>query len=103
MNALMTIAWATIAAVAAWGLTLIHANADMARLQAERRKEVKHWQAEAARARAHAAQLAQDAATWTAGCRQGREDVMTIMPLFVAAHRRLTESHQAAADLADSA
>ena len=103
MNTLMTIAWATIAAVAAWGMTLAHANAAIGRLQDERRKEVKLWQAETARARAHAAQLAQDAAAWTAGCKQGREDVMTIMPLLVAAQQRLTDSHQATADLADSA
>lgn len=103
MNTLMTIAWAIIAAVAAWGLTLAHANVAIGRLQAERRKEVKHWQAEAARARAHAAQLALDSAAWTAGCKQGREDVMTIMPLLVAAQQRLTDSHQATADLADSA
>ena len=103
MNTLMTIAWATIAAVAAWGMTLAHANAAIGRLQAERRKEIKLWQAEVARARAHAAQLAQDAAAWAAGCKQGREDVMTIMPLLVAAHQRLTEPNQAAADLADTA
>jgi hypothetical protein len=103
VNTLMTIAWAIIAAVAAWGMTLAHAHADIARLQAERRKEVKLWQAEAARARAHAAQLAQDAAAWAAGLKQGREDVMTIMPLLVVAHQRLTESHRAAADMADSA
>ena len=103
MNTLMTIAWATIAAVAAWGMTLAHANAAIGRLQAERRKEIKHWQTEAARARAHAAQLAQAAAAWTAGCKQGREDVMTIMPLLVAAHQRLMERQRTAADMADSA
>ena len=103
MNTLATIAWATIAAVAAWGLTLAHATTAINRLKAERRKEVKHWQTEAARARAHAAQLALDSAAWAAGCKQGREDVMTIMPLLVAAQQRLTDSHQATADLADSA
>ena len=103
MSTLATIAWSTIAAVAAWGLTLAYATAAISRLQAERRKEVKHWQAEAIRARAHAAQLAQDTAAWAAGCKQGREDVMTIMPLLVAAHQRLMERQRAAADMADSA
>jgi hypothetical protein len=102
MNGLMTIAWAIFAAATAWGLTLAHATATINRLQAARRKEVRHWQDEAARARAHAAQLAQDAAAWAAGCKQGREDVITIMPLLVAAHQRLTEPRQAAGGMADS-
>lgn len=102
MNALTTIAWATLAAVVAWGLTLAHATAAIARLKSELRKEVRHWQAEAARARAHAALLAQDAATWAAGCKQGREDVIAIMPLLVAAHQQLMEPRRAAGDMADT-
>jgi hypothetical protein len=101
MNGLTTIAWAILAAATAWGLTLAHATATINRLQAARRKELRHWQDEAARARAHAAQLAQDAAAWAAGCKQGREDVMTIMPLLVAA-QRLIEPRRAAGDMADS-
>src|ERR1022692_600105 len=68
VSTLATIAWSTIAAVAAWGLT-----------------------------------LAYDTAAWAAGCKQGREDVMMIMPLLVAAHQRLMERQRAAADMADSA
>ena len=101
MNGLMTIAWAILAAATAWGLTLAHATATINRLQATRRKELRHWKDEAARARAHAAQLAQDAAAWAAGCKQGREDVMTIMPLLVAA-QRLIEPRRAAGDMTDS-
>jgi hypothetical protein len=102
MNVLMTILWAIIAAVTAWGITLIHATAAIARLQAERRIEVRHWQAEAARAKAHAALLAQDAATWAAGYKQGREEVIAIMPLLAAAHQRLMEPSRAAGDMAGS-
>jgi hypothetical protein len=102
MNSLMTVAWAIFAAATAWGLTLAHATATINRLQAARRKEVRHWQDEAARARAHAAQLAQDAATWAAGYKQGREEVIAIMPLLAAAHQRLMEPGRVAGDMAES-
>ena len=102
MSILMTILWAIIAAVTAWGITLAHATAAIARLQAERRKEIRHWQGEAARAKAHAALLARDAATWSAGYKQGREEVIAIMPLLAAAHQRLMEPSRAAGDIAES-
>jgi hypothetical protein len=88
---LTTIAWAVVAAVAVWGITLRRASATIARLESEWRKELRHWQNDAARSRAHAAQLAQDAATWAAGCKQGRDDVITVVPLLVAAQERRPE------------
>jgi len=79
--------------VSAWGFTLARAaaqhsrlRAEMDRLQEELRKEIRHWQEEAARAKTHAAQAARDAATWAAGCKQGRDDVIAVMPMLVAAH-----------------
>jgi hypothetical protein len=101
MNALGTLAWAIIAAVTAWGLTLARASIAIARIEAACRKEIRHWQAEAARARAHAAQLAQDAATWSAGCKQGRDDVINIMPLLTAANERRMDLRRAAGDMTD--
>jgi hypothetical protein len=82
-----------MAAVSAWGFTLARASAqhsrlraEMGRLQEELHKEIRHWQEEAARAKSHAAQVARDAATWAAGCKQGREDVIAVVPMLVAAH-----------------
>jgi hypothetical protein len=89
----MVAALIIMAAVSAWGFTLARAamhhsrlRAEMARAQEEMRKEIRHWQAETARARSQAAQVARDAATWAAGCKQGRDDVIAVMPMLVAAH-----------------
>lgn len=78
--------------MAAWGCTLAYASAQQSGLREEAartletmRRKIRHWQDEAARARTHAAQLERDAETWAAGCRQGRDDVITIVPLLVAA------------------
>lgn len=93
MSALAVAALIIMAAVAAWGFTLARAaahhsrlRAEMARAQEEMRREIRHWQEEAARARSHAAQIARDTATWAAGCKQGRDDVIAVMPMLIAAH-----------------
>jgi hypothetical protein len=103
MNTLMTIAWAIIGAVLTWGLMLVHASAAIARLDAHWRKEVRHWQAETARARAYAAQLAQPAVTsgYKPGYQQGREYVVMTVPLLVPARGPLIEQHRAAVDITD--
>jgi hypothetical protein len=84
-----------MAAVAAWGFTMVRASvqhsrlrAEMARVEREARREVQHWRDEAARARTHAAQIARDAANWAAGCKQGRDDVITVVPLLLAAQEK---------------
>ena len=77
-------AWAVIAATAAWGLTLWHASAVIRQVRAEASGEIQRAQAGAMRARARAAQLSRELASWTDGCRQGREDMMTLMPLLLA-------------------
>jgi hypothetical protein len=89
----MVAALIIMAAVSAWGFTLARAavhhsrlRAEMGRRQEELHKEIRHWQDEAARAKTHAAQVARDAANWAAGCKQGRDDVIAVMPMLVAAH-----------------
>jgi hypothetical protein len=84
-GALETIAWAIIAAVATWGFTLRRAAQDIGRLAAANRTEVAYWKNETARARAHAAQVTQGKAAWAAGCQQGRDDVISVVPLIIAA------------------
>ncbi len=93
MSGLVVAALIIMAAVTAWGFTLARASAQHSRLRAEMtrnqeemHKEIQHWQEEAARARSHAAQIARDAASWAAGCRQGRDDVIAVMPMLIAAH-----------------
>jgi hypothetical protein len=67
-----------IGAVVAWGLTRGHAAGQMSRLRAQLQARIGYWQDEAERARAQAARVGEQAAAWAAGCRQGREDVMSL-------------------------
>jgi hypothetical protein len=60
-------------------------------------REIIYWQERAERATAEAQRLAHEKELWSAGCKQGREDVISIMPLLVAAQQRPTE-YPAAAD-----
>jgi hypothetical protein len=100
IGALETIGWIIVAAVAAWGLTLAHATSAISRLDASRRREIKYWKDECARARAHAAQVTQDAAAWAAGNRQGRDEVISIVPLIMAAKESPAERANGGQDLA---
>ncbi len=49
------------------------------------RTETGHWQSETDRYKAAADQHAQDNTAWAAGCKQGRDDVITIVPMLLAA------------------
>ena len=84
------IGWSFVAAVTAWGVTLIWARLTVVQSRAAMHEEVRYWRAETARARAVAAQLKNEIATWSRGAQQGREDVMAIMPLLVAAQEQVS-------------
>ena len=84
------IGWSFVAATTAWGLTLLWARLELAQHAAATHEEVRYWRAETARARAVAAQLKNEIATWSRGAQQGREDVMAIMPLLVAAQEQVS-------------
>ena len=92
MNGLTVATLMVMAAVMAWGFTMAVASAHHSRLRDEivraeqrMRREVQHWKDEAARTTSYAAQLERDSATWAAGCKQGRDDVITVVPLLMAA------------------
>lgn len=82
--------WSIVAAVAAWGLTLTWARSAFAASRRAADDELQYWQAETIRARAMVAHLRQERALWTRACQQGREDVIAIMPLLVAAQQGLS-------------
>lgn len=85
MTALTVIFWSAISATLVWGIALRRAGAAIEAEHATATHEVRHWQDQAARARARADQLERELASWSDGCRQGREDVVSIMPLLLAA------------------
>src|SRR5215471_19747658 len=78
MDILTGLAWLMIGAVGAWGVTRGHAVRQIRRLRTQLQARVGYWQDEAERARAQAARVGEQAAAWTAGCQQGREDVMSL-------------------------
>jgi len=83
------IGWSFVAAATAWGLTLSWAKHAMTRSKAAMDDQVRYWAAEAVKARDVAAQLKHEMAILSKGRQQGREDVIAIMPLLIAAQERL--------------
>jgi predicted nucleic acid-binding Zn-ribbon protein len=74
------------------------ARRELARAWADMRREVNHWQEAAARANAEVARVTREAEAFKAGCQSGREDVISIMPLLVAAQQRPADEARASGD-----
>ncbi len=88
--------------VIGWRAARARARAQMRRelthLRADMRREVRHWQEAAARATAEAARIAREAEAFQAGCKHGREDVISIMPLLVAAQQSPADEARASGE-----
>jgi hypothetical protein len=89
MDVFLTLVWFLAGATAGWGLTSLRAATTVSHARQQMRREIRHWQSETERYKSVADRHAQDKAAWTAGCKQGRDDVITIMPLLLAAQQRL--------------
>lgn len=89
MSVLLAAVWFLTGAIAGWGVRALRAAATMSRAREQTRREIRCWQAETERFKATADRLAQEKESWTAGVRQGRDDVITIVPLLIAAQQRL--------------
>jgi hypothetical protein len=89
MGVLDLMGWSFVAAMATWGITLSWAKLALAHSRAALHEEIRYWHAEAVSARDQAAQLKHEITTWSRGCQQGREDVIAIMPLLIAAQQQL--------------
>jgi hypothetical protein len=85
VSVLTIIGWSVIAATAAWGITLRRAAAAIAAVRADAEREITHWRDLATRERSRSVQLHRELVSWSDGCRQGREDVASIVPLLLAA------------------
>lgn len=88
------IGWSVTAAALAWGLTRSWACAVLAHSRAVMQEEIDHWQAEAMRARRMVAQLKQEAVVWSRGRQDGREDLIAMMPLLMAAQQGLASASE---------
>ena len=89
----LLIAWWT-----ARSLSRAEMRQELARACAAMRREVVHWQEAAARATAEAARVAREAEAFKDGCKHGREDVISIMPLLVAVQQRPDQESRASGD-----
>jgi hypothetical protein len=89
MGVFLTLVWFLAGAIAGWGFTSLRAATTVSHARQQMRREIRHWQSETERYKAVADRHVQDKAAWTAGCRQGRDDVITIVPLLIAAQQRL--------------
>lgn len=89
MSILLTLVWLAAGAVAGWAVAALRAATAVSRMREQMVREIRSWQAETERYKAVADRLAQDKKSWVDGCKQGRDDVITIVPLLIAAQRRL--------------
>jgi hypothetical protein len=93
---------AAVGAAIGWRAARSRARArmrqEMTRARADTRREVNHWQEAAARASAEAARVAREADAFKAGCQSGREDVISIVPLLVAAQQHPAQEARASGD-----
>lgn len=64
------------------------ARTTLSNAEREMRRELAHWQEAAARATAEAARVAREAEAYKAGCKHGREEVISIVPLLIATQRQ---------------
>ena len=87
MEVLLTLVWFLAGATTGWVLTSLQTARTVSRARQQMRSEILHWQSETERYKAVADRLAQDKAAWAAGAKQGRDDVITIMPMLLAAQR----------------
>jgi hypothetical protein len=65
------------------------ASQALTRARQQMRQEIRYWQEAAERSKFRADQLTQENEAWTAGYRQGREDVISIVPHIAAQQRAL--------------
>ena len=93
---------AAVGPVISWRAARAQARAEtrrqLARARADMHREVMHWQEAAARATAETARVAREADAFKAGCQSGREDVISIVPLLMAAQRRPADEARASGD-----
>jgi hypothetical protein len=85
-------------ALGGWRIALRHASAAWSGRQRELIDELHYAREAAARATAEAERVTQQAESWAAGFSQGREDVISIMPLLIEHRERAASAPPRVAD-----
>jgi hypothetical protein len=95
MLLLALVIWVLIGGALGWRLGS-HRATSRALTQARQQmsQEVRYWQEVAERSKIRADQLAQENEAWAAGYKQGREDVIKIVPHIAAQQRLLPQDRR---------
>ena len=92
MNVVITTLCFFIGTAAGWGITLRRVSGEISCAQ----ESADYWQNEAARAHFEAQRLAQESATYAAGCKQGQEEVISLVTLLTRTPEKLGSAHDPA-------
>jgi hypothetical protein len=86
---LLALIWVLIGVAVGWRFGSRRSTSQaLTQARQQMRREIRYWQEAAERSKARAGQLTQENEAWAAGYRQGREDVISIVP-HIAAQQRL--------------
>ncbi|MFI5063868.1 MAG: hypothetical protein ACHP9Z_07815 [Streptosporangiales bacterium] len=88
MGILMSLAWSLSGVLVGWGVTSLRASMAFARSREQMSHEIRLWQEEAQRYKAVADQVSQEKKAWAEGIKQGREEVISLVPLLLLAQRK---------------
>jgi hypothetical protein len=89
---LLILIWVLIGAALGWRLGSRRSTSRaLTQARQQMRQEIRYWQDRAERSKVRADQLALENEAWAAGYRQGREDVITIVPHITAQQRLLAQ------------
>ena len=89
---LLILIWVLIGAAIGWRAGSRRSTSRaLTRAREQMRQEIRYWQEHAERSKVRADLLAQENEAWAAGYRQGREDVITIVPHIAAQQRLLSQ------------
>jgi hypothetical protein len=92
---LLALIWVLIGVALGWRFGSRHSTSQaLTRARQEMRQEIRYYQEAAERSKARADQLAQENEAWAAGYRQGREDVISIVPHIAAQPRALPQDRR---------
>ncbi len=87
MTVVQIVGWSVIATAVSWRLAWRRARAMINHIATQAQVESQQLRAEVARWRTHAARLSKEIEAWKAGHLEGRADVVSIVPLLIAAQR----------------
>jgi hypothetical protein len=92
---LLALIWVLIGVAVGWRFGSRHSTSQaLTRARQQMRQEIRYYQEAAERSKARADQLAQENEAWAAGYRQGREDVISIVPHIAAQQRVLPQDRR---------